>query len=72
MEHTKNLCSAVVEQGADIGFAFDGDGDRLIAVDSNGQTVTGDQILRFVQSLWLITGDCKQHGGQHGNEQCDW
>ena len=44
-EHTKNLCSAVVEQGADIGFAFDGDGDRLIAVDSNGQTVTGDQIL---------------------------
>jgi phosphoglucosamine mutase len=35
----------VTEQGADVGFAFDGDGDRLIAVDENGVRSTGDQIL---------------------------
>ncbi|MEZ4565926.1 MAG: hypothetical protein R2860_02820 [Desulfobacterales bacterium] len=56
MEHTKNLCSAVVEQGADIGFAFDGDGDRLIAVDSNGQTVTGDQILAVCAKFMVDNG----------------
>jgi phosphoglucosamine mutase len=35
----------VVETGAAIGLAFDGDGDRLIAVDEKGRTITGDQIL---------------------------
>jgi phosphoglucosamine mutase len=44
-EHTETLCKAVIEHGAAMGFAFDGDGDRLIAVDSNGNKVTGDQIL---------------------------
>ena len=44
-QHTKTLQEKVIEQGADIGFAFDGDGDRLIAVDENGDKTTGDQIL---------------------------
>jgi len=35
----------VKEKGADIGLAFDGDGDRLIAVDENGEIVDGDQIM---------------------------
>ncbi len=35
----------VVETGANIGLAFDGDGDRLIAVDEKGHTITGDQAL---------------------------
>src|SRR5699024_6652411 len=43
--HPETLQAFVVEKGADIGLAFDGDGDRLIAVDENGEIVDGDQIL---------------------------
>ena len=44
-QHPHILAEKVKETGADIGFAFDGDGDRLIAVDETGQILTGDQIL---------------------------
>lgn len=44
-QHTQDLRKRVVETGADIGLAFDGDGDRLIAVDEKGQELTGDQVL---------------------------
>lgn len=44
-QHTADLRAAVVETGADVGLAFDGDGDRLIAVDEKGTEITGDQIL---------------------------
>ena len=44
-QYTQNLEKRVVETGATIGLAFDGDGDRLIAVDEKGHTITGDQIL---------------------------
>ncbi len=39
------LAQAVVKRGANVGFALDGDADRLIAVDAHGQIVDGDQIL---------------------------
>ncbi len=39
------LCEAVVAAHADVGFALDGDADRLIAVDAGGRVVDGDQIL---------------------------
>ena len=38
----------VVEEGADIGLALDGDADRLIVVDEKGQTVDGDQIMALI------------------------
>ena len=40
-----SLCAAVVEQGADLGLAFDGDGDRVIAVDHLGNVVDGDRLI---------------------------
>ena len=40
--------SKVVEEGADIGIALDGDADRLIVVDEKGQTVDGDQIMALI------------------------
>jgi phosphoglucosamine mutase len=41
----QSLTRAVVERGADVGFALDGDADRLIAVDGEGRIVDGDQVL---------------------------
>ena len=39
------LCARVVSEKADIGIAFDGDADRMLAVDENGKLVDGDQIM---------------------------
>ncbi|MFW5936669.1 MAG: phosphoglucosamine mutase [Desulfosalsimonas sp.] len=44
-QHIEPLRKAVKDAGADVGLAFDGDGDRLIAVDETGSPVTGDHIL---------------------------
>ena len=43
--HIEALCELVRERRLDIGFAFDGDADRCLAVDENGQVVNGDHIL---------------------------
>src|SRR5690606_31413676 len=46
------LSRAVVEQGADLGIAFDGDGDRVMMVDAAGNEVDGDQLL-YIMTLGL-------------------
>ena len=43
--HMERLQRHVVEQGLDVGFAYDGDADRCLCVDENGNVVTGDHIL---------------------------
>ena len=43
--HPEALAAFLKDKNADIGLAFDGDGDRLIAVDENGEIVDGDQIM---------------------------
>lgn len=43
--HPESLQAAVVERGADLGVAFDGDADRLLAVDADGRLIDGDQII---------------------------
>lgn len=44
-QHTERLAAEVVREGAQAGFAFDGDGDRCIAVDEKGTPVTGDRMM---------------------------
>ena len=46
--HPKDLCKAVVEHQADLGIAFDGDGDRVMMVDSAGNLLDGDQLLYII------------------------
>ncbi|HET6625923.1 MAG TPA: phosphoglucosamine mutase [Nocardioidaceae bacterium] len=46
--HLELLQKAVIEHGADVGFALDGDADRCLAVDSVGNIVDGDQILAIL------------------------
>lgn len=50
--HPEALAAFVKERGADVGLAFDGDGDRLIAIDEKGQVVDGDQIM-FICAKYL-------------------
>ena len=50
--HIEHLQKYVVDNGLDIGFAFDGDADRCLAVDEKGQVVTGDHIL-YIYGLYM-------------------
>ena len=47
-QHPETLAATVTESGAPIGFAFDGDGDRMVAVDGAGKVYDGDEILAIV------------------------
>src|SRR5699024_1181806 len=46
--HMENLQAAVLEHGADLGIALDGDADRFLAVDHSGTVVDGDQIMAIM------------------------
>ncbi|NKN31617.1 phosphoglucosamine mutase [Marichromatium bheemlicum] len=50
------LREAVVREGADLGIAFDGDGDRVLMVDSRGVLVDGDQLLYIIAKSRLAAG----------------
>ena len=49
-----SLCKKVVEEKANIGFAFDGDGDRLIVVDDKGNEIDGDKIIALFAKYLII------------------
>jgi len=59
--HPTTLAAAVLQNQADIGIAFDGDGDRLMMVDSKGQIIDGDEILYIITKARLAAGE-KQGG----------
>ncbi|MFL2669054.1 MAG: phosphoglucosamine mutase [Alphaproteobacteria bacterium] len=50
--NTDLMRQAVVSQGADLGIALDGDADRLIIADQNGDIINGDQIIALVANSW--------------------
>ncbi|WXU00058.1 MAG: Phosphoglucosamine mutase [Catillopecten margaritatus gill symbiont] len=49
---TKNLQATVLEKKADLGIAFDGDGDRLMMVDSQGELIDGDELVFIIAKAW--------------------
>lgn len=59
--HLEALCQLVREQHLDVGFAFDGDADRCLAVDENGTPVDGDRIL------YILAHRLAAHGMLDGN-----
>jgi phosphoglucosamine mutase len=60
--HTGALVAAMADGGHDVGFAFDGDGDRLLAVDRRGAIVDGDELVALA-ALHLRAQDRLPGGG---------
>ncbi len=58
--HMEELCARVVYEKADLGIAFDGDADRMLAVDENGKLVDGDQIMSIVGNFMKEQGTLKK------------
>ena len=56
---TNHLQKVVLENNADLGIAFDGDGDRLIMVDHKGHQVDGDELVFIIANAWKESGDLK-------------
>lgn len=60
-QHTEAMCAKVVESGALLGIAADGDGDRIIICDEKGQRLDGDQIIAYLgqyfQNKGRLTGN---------------
>lgn len=54
--HIDNLSAKVREVGADLGIAFDGDGDRVLMVDDGGRPVDGDDLLYVLACDWRASG----------------
>lgn len=50
------LCKAVVDEGADVGIAFDGDGDRVLMATAKGELMDGDRLLYAIARSRLATG----------------
>lgn len=59
--HMEKLCQLVKKQKLDVGFAFDGDADRCIAVDENGNIVDGDAMM------YVLANRLKSRGMLNGN-----
>lgn len=57
--HPATLRGAVIEQHADLGIAFDGDGDRVQMIDRNGELADGDDLLYVLARDWLARGSLR-------------
>jgi len=54
--HPHSMRSMVLEHQADLGIAFDGDGDRLMMMDASGEIMDGDEILFVIAKSQLVSG----------------
>jgi len=60
-QHTGDLADAVLMHKAQVGLAFDGDADRLIALDEDGVPVTGDKILAICACHAATRGELRHN-----------
>jgi phosphoglucosamine mutase len=60
-QHIEDLTAKIDEIGADIGLAFDGDGDRLIAVDEKGNRLSGDHVMAMCARMYKELGILKNN-----------
>jgi phosphoglucosamine mutase len=54
--HPQNMRAMVLEQQADLGIAFDGDGDRVMLMDATGEVMDGDEILYVIAKSQIVSG----------------
>ncbi len=59
---TELLSKTVVETGADVGVALDGDADRIIMCDESGKVIDGDQLLGLIAKSWKAQGRLRGNG----------
>jgi phosphoglucosamine mutase len=60
--YPETMCQRVRETRADIGIALDGDADRVIIADENGQVIDGDQIMALIATSWAKRGQLRGGG----------
>jgi phosphoglucosamine mutase len=60
--HPAKLCAAVLEEGADLGIALDGDADRVVMADERGQLIDGDQVLALIAEAYAADGRLRGGG----------
>jgi phosphoglucosamine mutase len=60
-QHPETLSERVLETSAHLGLAFDGDGDRMVAVDEEGNVLTGDQVLLICAKALKDRGELKNN-----------
>ena len=59
--HIENLVKLVKERGCDVGFAFDGDADRCLAVDEKGNIIDGDKLIAILSRYMRDKGTLKNN-----------
>jgi phosphoglucosamine mutase len=59
---TGRMCDMVREYRADLGIALDGDADRVLIADEQGQLIDGDQLMALIADHWAATGKLRGNG----------
>lgn len=59
--NTHSLQQTVIENKADLGIAFDGDGDRLMMVDAQGELIDGDELVFMIAKAWQAQNRLKNN-----------
>ena len=60
--HTETMRSQILAHGADLGLALDGDADRVLMADGNGNLIDGDQMMGLIATRWAADGRLAGNG----------